>query len=66
MEYNFKTENNDLLFVTHDLSNTGAPILAFNIIKTLQENGYFVGVVNLNSNKMTLQKKYIDTNINVV
>lgn len=66
MEYNFKIKNNNLLFVTHDLSNTGAPILAFNIIKKFQEDGYFVGVVNLNSNNVTLRKKYTDLDIDVI
>lgn len=54
-----KLNNNEkILILTHDLSNSGAPILAFNIAKNLKEKDFNVVVASCYSKNNQLEEQY--------
>lgn len=65
LEKNFTKLSNDegVLVVTHDLSNTGAPILAFNIAKQLISKSKKVIAVTCSSENNKLEDLYTKNNI---
>lgn len=61
-----KIENNQrnkIIIVTHDLNETGAPILAYNIAKKFQTKKYDVAIISLSDGY--LENKYKDLEIPV-
>lgn len=52
-----------LVIVTHELSNSGAPILAYNIAKRMKESGKDVVVVSPQAGKSWLEKSYNELKI---
>ena len=46
------SSNNSVLIVIHELSRTGAPVVAVDTAKILKDNGYFVTVIALKGGKL--------------
>lgn len=67
LERNFEVNDKEkLLIISHDFSNTGAPILAYNIANKLNDE-YCANVVCLNSYFNTnIIKKYHSSNLNYI
>ncbi|MFQ7301925.1 MAG: glycosyltransferase, partial [Beduini sp.] len=55
-----------ILIVSHDLSHSGAPILAYNISKKMLENDIQVSLLVCNSSANQMLEKYNELNIPVV
>lgn len=58
-----KKHKEGFVLFTHDLSNTGAPILALNIAKNLMKKSNDLVVVSCNSMNNELSKSYLQENI---
>lgn len=52
-----------ILVLSHELSNTGAPMVLFQAVRILKKNGYNVEVLSLRDGP--LRQKYVDEEINV-
>ncbi len=68
LEKNFNAPKSmeKVLIVSHDLSHSGAPILAYNIAEKLQQNHNHVALLVCNSSKNELLEKYIAADIPVI
>lgn len=63
---NISNNKEKIVLLSHDLSRTGAPILAYNIAKSLQQLNKDVVVLVGHSSMSFLQKKYRESNISVI
>lgn len=63
---NISDNKEKIVLLSHDLSRTGAPILAYNIAKSLQQLNKDVVVLVGHSSMSFLQKKYRESNIPVI
>ncbi len=61
-----KTDEKSILLISHELSNTGAPILCRKISKQLKEQGYRTVLISLCNGKITEQMKAEADEIKVV
>ena len=61
-----RNDNQDgkkVLVFSHELSNTGAPLVLYNAVRVLQKHGYNVSLLSLQDGP--LRKEYVDAGVNV-
>lgn len=63
---NENTTNDKIILLSHDLTGTGAPILAYNIAKKMKDTGKEVVVLAGHHNVSFLTKKYTEAKIPVI
>ena len=64
--FNYSHSKDNILVISHDLSHSGAPILAYNIAKKLQKNNMNVSLLVCNSSANQMLEKYNELDIPVV